>query len=200
VGKRALDLFLSVLLLLFFLPLMLVIAIGIKLTSRGSVLYGHKRIGMNGRNFAAWKFRTMYQESDLLLAKLLASDPAARRAWARQRKLARDPRITPFGHFLRTSSLDELPQLWNVVRGEMSLVGPRPIMQDEVRQYGESYSVCSQVPSGVTGLWQVSGRSSTSYSERVLLDVFYVRNWSMWLDLSILLRTCGVVAFRKGAC
>jgi Undecaprenyl-phosphate galactose phosphotransferase WbaP len=200
VGKRALDLFLSVLLLLFFLPLMLVIAMGIKLTSRGSVLYGHKRIGMNGRTFSPWKFRTMYQESDLLLAKLLASDPAARRAWARQRKLARDPRITPFGHFLRTSSLDELPQLWNVVRGEMSLVGPRPIMQDEVRQYGESYSVCSQVPSGVTGLWQVSGRSSTSYSERVLLDVFYVRNWSMWLDLSILLRTCGVVAFRKGAC
>jgi Undecaprenyl-phosphate galactose phosphotransferase WbaP len=198
--KRALDILLVVILLILFIPLMLVIAMGIKLTSRGNVLYGHKRIGMNERTFSAWKFRTMYQESDLLLAKLLASDPEARQAWARQRKLARDPRITSFGRFLRTSSLDELPQLWNVLCGEMSLVGPRPIMQDEVRQYGEFYSIYSQVPSGVTGLWQVSGRSSTSYSERVLLDVFYVRNWSMWLDLSILLRTCGVVAFRRGAC
>jgi exopolysaccharide biosynthesis polyprenyl glycosylphosphotransferase len=172
VAKRTLDLCLSAALLLCSLPFMGLIALCIKLDSEGPVLFGHQRLGRSARSF---------------------------KAWARSGKLQHDPRVTRVGRFLRVTSMDELPQLWNVVRGDMSLVGPRPIVQEEVHRYGEDYEVFSQAQGGVTGMWQVSGRSSTTYSERVMLDSFYVQNWSIWLDLTIILRTFGAVLLRKGA-
>ena len=142
----------------------------------------------------------MVLNGDDFLAQHLENNPAAREEWELTHKLAVDPRVTRIGNFLRKSSLDELPQLWNVLRGDMSLVGPRPIVDAEVAKYGTSFDLYKSVDSGLTGLWQVSGRNDTSYEERVTLDTFYARNWSVWLDLCILFRTVGAVLFRKGAC
>jgi lipopolysaccharide/colanic/teichoic acid biosynthesis glycosyltransferase len=141
----------------------------------------------------------MAQNADHVLRGCLMSNPELRQEWERTHKLRNDPRITTVGRFLRRTSLDELPQLWNVFKGEMSLVGPRPIVQDEVARYGANFDLYTKVRSGLTGLWQVSGRNDTSYEERVKLDTFYVRNWSVWLDLCILFRTIGTVLLRKGA-
>jgi Undecaprenyl-phosphate galactose phosphotransferase WbaP len=197
--KRCLDLVLCVLLAPISLPLIALIALWVKLDSPGPVFFGHRRIGRNGRSFVAWKFRSMVVNGDAVLARHLAENPAAREEWEQTQKLAYDPRVTRAGAFLRKSSLDELPQLWNVLRGEMSHVGPRPIVDAEVPKYGDSFELYKSVDGGMTGLWQVSGRSDTSYSERVTLDTFYARNWSIWLDLCILFRTIGAVLFRKGA-
>lgn len=197
--KRALDLFLSVLALIVLAPILIAIAIVIKLESRGPVIFGHLRIGQNGKTFRAWKFRTMVVNSDEVLERHLSSNPEAREEWNRDHKLRNDPRVTMAGKFLRKTSLDELPQLWNVLANEMSLVGPRPIVEAEIPKYGPSYSLYTRVKGGVTGLWQVSGRNDVSYQERVKLDSFYVRNWSVWLDLCILYRTIGTVLFRSGA-
>mgnify|MGYP002478499979 CR=1 FL=1 len=191
-------------LILFFSPFILllsaVIAVLIKLDSKGPVLFGHTRIGFDGKDITIWKFRTMVQDAGAVLSECLKSDPALRTEWEEKHKLACDPRITRVGHFLRRTSLDELPQLWNVVRGDLSLVGPRPIVWDEVGKYEGGFVLYKKVKPGLTGLWQISGRSGTSYSERVRLDAFYVRNWSVWLDIYILLKTPGEVFRCRGAC
>jgi lipopolysaccharide/colanic/teichoic acid biosynthesis glycosyltransferase len=141
----------------------------------------------------------MRRDSDEILKKVLETDPQARQEWEQDHKLKNDPRVTRLGKFLRKSSLDEIPQLWNVLMGEMSLVGPRPIVNDEVAKYGKIYRLYSQVPPGITGLWQISGRNNTTYEERVLLDDFYVRNWSPWLDVYVLARTVYTILRRDGA-
>ncbi len=197
--KRVVDLALSAVVSIFAMPLMAAIAIWLKFESRGPVFYGQTRIGQNGRRFKAWKFRSMVVDADRVLEQHLAADPALRAEWERDHKLKNDPRVTRAGNFLRRTSLDELPQLWNVIKGEMSLVGPRPIVDKEVVRYGEAFDLYTRVKGGITGLWQVSGRNDVSYDERVYLDQFYVRNWSVWLDCCILFRTIAVVLFRKGA-
>jgi len=198
-AKRALDLVGVVVGGLLISPLVLAIAIVIKLTSPGPVFYKQMRLGTEGRHFHCWKFRTMYPDAARILTELLQSDPGLREEWEKEHKLRKDPRITPIGRFLRKTSLDELPQLWNVLRGEMTLVGPRPIVDAEVPKYGEVYELYKRVGPGMTGLWQVSGRSETTYEERVLLDAYYVRNWSVWLDFITLARTVRILIFRVGA-
>jgi Undecaprenyl-phosphate galactose phosphotransferase WbaP len=198
--KRLLDLSLALIAGIILLPVFLLLALAIKLDSPGPVVYGHRRIGRGGVRFKAWKFRSMAQNAEQLLEDVLRKSPELRAEWALSHKLKDDPRITRVGRFLRRTSLDELPQLWNVLAGEMSLVGPRPIVEAEVPRYGDKFDLYMSVRGGVTGLWQVSGRNGTSYEERVSLDTFYVRNWSVWLDLCILFRTIEAVLFRKGAC
>ncbi len=200
VVRRALSLILVVPGLLLGAPLFLGLALAVKCTSSGPVFYGQERIGRGARRFLTWKFRTMVQDADVQLAKLLESDPTAREEWERDHKLRKDPRITTVGGFLRRTSLDELPQLWNVFVGDMNLVGPRPIVEDEIEKYGEAFLLYGRVTPGLTGLWQVSGRNNTTYEKRVRLDTFYVRNWTPWLDLWVLLRTVPVLLRREGAC
>ncbi|HEY3935871.1 MAG TPA: undecaprenyl-phosphate galactose phosphotransferase WbaP [Bryobacteraceae bacterium] len=197
--KRALDLLLTSIVLIFATPLLLLIALAIKIDSLGPVFYGQLRIGRRGIEFRAWKFRSMVPDADKLLAQYLLKHPALAAEWELNHKLRFDPRMTRVGRFLRQTSLDEIPQLWNVMRGEMSLVGPRPIVRDEIPRYGKRFDLYTSVQSGLTGLWQVSGRSETTYAERVTFDTFYIRNWSVWLDLYILFRTIGVLCVRKGA-
>ncbi|MFC2966688.1 sugar transferase [Acidimangrovimonas pyrenivorans] len=198
--KIALDKLGAAVLLLFFAPFFLIIAAVLKLREGGPILFAHERIGLNGRRFRCLKFRTMVPDARERLEALLAADPVARREWEQTQKLTDDPRISCLGDTLRRTSLDELPQLFNVLRGEMSLVGPRPIVEDEQHHYGENFREYLSVRPGLTGLWQVSGRSNTTYPERVAMDVEYVRNHSLWSDLRILLRTVRVVLFRDGAC
>jgi Undecaprenyl-phosphate galactose phosphotransferase WbaP len=197
--KRLLDFALAIVIAPLILPIIALIAILAKLDSRGPVFFSQTRIGRGGENFRAWKFRTMATDAAQLLEQLLNSDASARFEWERTQKLRNDPRVTRVGAFLRKSSLDELPQLWNVLKGEMSLVGPRPIVESEIVRYGDRFGAYARVPGGITGLWQVSGRNDTTYEERVAFDTYYVRNWSVWLDLYILFRTVGTVLFRKGA-
>jgi Undecaprenyl-phosphate galactose phosphotransferase WbaP len=197
--KRSIDLVLTLMIGLMLAPVMLLVAIAIKLDSRGPAFYPHRRIGRGGSEFKAWKFRSMISNADAVLEKYLLDNPAMREEWANSQKLKNDPRVTRLGRFLRRTSLDELPQLWNVVRGEMSLVGPRPIVRDEIARYGVDFETYTWVQGGLTGLWQVSGRSDTSYQERVDYDRFYVHNWSVWLDFCILFRTIGTVLSRAGA-
>lgn len=191
-------------LILVFLPALVLmsfaIAIWIKKDSPGPVLYCQKRIGLDGKDIQIWKFRTMVQDADAALAECLASDSDLRAEWDENHKLACDPRITRVGRILRKTSLDELPQLWNVLRGDLSLVGPRPIVWDEVDKYQGGFALYKKVKPGLTGLWQVSGRSDTSYAERVRLDAYYVRNWSVWFDIYILFKTPGEVFRCRGAC
>jgi Undecaprenyl-phosphate galactose phosphotransferase WbaP len=183
----------------FLLPLLALIAFAIRCNSAGPALFAHERIGRGGRTFRALKFRTMVVDADEALKQVLARDPALRAEWRQFHKLKRDPRVTRVGAFLRKSSLDELPQLWNVIVGEMSLVGPRPIVADEVAKYRKAYAYYQRVRPGMTGMWQISGRNDTSYAERVRLDTYYVRHGSVWLDLYILAMTVGVVLKRNGA-
>jgi len=197
--KRSIDLILTIVLCIAIAPLLLAIAIAIKIDSKGPILYPHRRIGRGGREFVAWKFRSMVKDADAVLSKYLAENPEFREEWAQSQKLRNDPRVTALGRFLRRTSLDEFPQLWNVIRGDMSLVGPRPIVREEIARYGIDFETYTWVPSGLTGLWQVSGRSDTSYQQRVDYDRFYVHNWSVWLDLCILFRTIGTVLSRAGA-
>ncbi|MDX1963152.1 MAG: undecaprenyl-phosphate galactose phosphotransferase WbaP [Pirellulales bacterium] len=197
--KRAMDLLLTILAAGLLAPLLATLAILVKYSSPGPIFYGHTRIGRNGKKFKAWKFRSMIPQADQVLRDYLAKNPEARAEYEATQKLRHDPRITRVGNFLRKTSLDELPQLWNVLRGQMSLVGPRPIVDDEVCRYAEEYRHYLRVRPGITGLWQVSGRSLTTYEERVRLDTHYVRNWSPWLDLYILVRTIKTVLLREGA-
>jgi Undecaprenyl-phosphate galactose phosphotransferase WbaP len=184
---------------LLVLPLIGIIALLIKLDSPGPIFYSQLRIGQGGEFFKAWKFRTMVQNADYALKDYLERHPELQEAWERDQKLRYDPRITRIGRFLRRTSLDELPQLWNILRGEMSLVGPRPIIEEEIPRYGDKFSLYTKVIPGLTGLWQVSGRNNITYQERVSLDAYYVRNWSVWLDVYILLRTVWVVLTGEGA-
>ena len=199
IEKFALDKFLAFLAFAVSIPVFVAIPILIKLTSKGPVFYRQKRIGFNGRPFMVWKFRSMHADADARLDRILSENPAARSEWESSFKLKDDPRVTPFGRLLRKTSLDELPQLFNVFSGEMALIGPRPIIDDEVRYYGDAYKTFSSVKPGITGLWQVSGRSDTDYAQRVALDTYYVLNWSPWLDLWILVRTAFAVLLMRGA-
>ncbi len=197
--KRLVELFLALVIGFAALPVMVAIAVAIKLDSPGAVLFAHERIGQGGRRFRALKFRTMVSNADAVLREALARDAALREEWEREHKLKNDPRITRVGRFLRRFSLDELPQLCNVLRGDMSLVGPRPIVAEEIPKYGHAFDLYTRVRPGLTGLWQVSGRNDTSYEERVELDSYYIRNWSVWLDAYILARTVSAVLSGKGA-
>ena len=197
--KRATDLALASAGLLLFGWLFCLLMLLIRLTSTGPIFYGQTRIGQGRKSFKAWKFRSMVQGADALLANYLATHPELREEWESTRKLKSDPRVTSIGRFLRRTSLDELPQLWNVLCGEMSLAGPRPIVNDEIERYGNRFALYCKVRPGLSGLWQVSGRSDTGYAERVALDCYYVRNWSLWLDAIILARTIRVVLLGKGA-
>jgi Undecaprenyl-phosphate galactose phosphotransferase WbaP len=199
VFKRLIDMTLIALGSILVLPVCAAIALLIFFDSPGPVLYSQWRIGRKGRKFRAWKFRSMVPDADQILHEHLAVNPGMREEWARDQKLRHDPRITRSGRFLRRSSLDELPQLWNVLMGDMSLVGPRPIVEKEAERYGRAFETYKRVKGGITGLWQVSGRNDLSYAERVDLDQFYVRNWSVWLDFCILFRTIAVVLLNKGA-
>ena len=197
--KRTMDLVLTVSGGLCILPLIATLAVLVKFTSRGPIFYGHTRIGERGRRFSAWKFRSMVIDGDALLQAHLAANPEARDEWERDQKLKSDPRVTRVGAIIRKTSLDELPQLWNVLKGEMSLVGPRPIVNAEIEKYGRCYKIYKAVRPGITGLWQVSGRNDTTYEERLRHDEFYVRNWSPWLDMHILARTVATLICGRGA-
>ena len=197
--KRCMDFVFSVVGGIALLPLLMLLAVWVNASSRGPIFFGHKRYGRNGRVFKAWKFRTMFQDSNLVLEQYLEANPEAREEWDRDHKLKYDPRITRIGRFLRKTSLDELPQLWNVIIGDMSLVGPRPIVTEEIAKYGHYYGLYTMVKPGITGLWQVSGRNNTTYEERVQLDAYYVRNWSPWIDVFLLIKTIRIVLFAKGA-
>ena len=190
----------ALLLLLVFAPLLIVVSFLIWRRDGAPILFGHYRVGLGGKLFRCMKFRTMRRDSAQVLAKLLRDDPAARAEWTANQKLADDPRITPIGHFLRKTSLDELPQLLNVLRGEMNLVGPRPVTVDELTRYGMVRWHYLSVRPGITGLWQVSGRNNTTYEERVALDARYVEERSAWVDLTILIKTVRVVITKEGAC
>lgn len=197
--KRAIDLTVALVTLILGLPLMVVIALLVKLTSPGPIFFGHERIGRHGRMFRAWKFRSMHPDADRMLAEYLEKNPEARKEWAETQKLRNDPRVTPLGRFLRKTSLDELPQVWNVIRGDMSIVGPRPIVKAEICRYGNSLRLYTSVKPGLTGLWQVSGRTECSYADRVRFDEFYIRHWSPWLDIYILAKTVIILLKRQGA-
>ena len=198
--KRLLDKALALLAFLLLSPFFVIVPLLIKLTSRGPVFYRQDRLGQNGHPIKVWKFRSMYVDADARLQRILASDADAAAEWKRHFKLKGDPRVTPLGRFLRRTSIDEFPQLFNVFAGEMALIGPRPIVEEEVHYYGDSYRTFSSVPPGITGLWQVSGRSDTGYARRVALDAYYVLNWSPWMDFWILLRTVFAVVLMRGAC
>jgi lipopolysaccharide/colanic/teichoic acid biosynthesis glycosyltransferase len=197
--KRGIDIAAVLIASPLLLPLLLLIACAVRLSSPGPVFYSHRRIRQHGAFFSMWKFRTMCVNSAEILEDHLARNPAARAEWVRSHKLRNDPRITPIGNFLRRYSLDELPQIWNVVTGQMTLVGPRPIVAAEIERYRDSFGTYCCVKPGLTGLWQVSGRSSLTYDERVALDRRYVQTWSLRSDLSILLRTLPCVMAQDGA-
>lgn len=181
-------------------PLLVYIAYRIKKEDPGPVFFAHWRIGKDGKPFPCYKFRSMVVNSQEMLAQYLAENPAAREEWERDFKLKDDPRVTPIGKTLRRTSLDELPQIFNVLRGEMSLVGPRPVLQEELdKYYGETAKLYCSVKPGITGLWQVSGRSDLGYDERVALDATYIKYRSFWGDVVILWETIGVVLMKKGA-
>lgn len=196
--KRAVDIVGSLFFLTLFAPLFGLLSIA-GLFDRGPVFFSHRRVGRYGRPFSCYKFRTMVPNGEKVLEDLLARDPVARQEWETSFKLKNDPRVTRLGGFLRKTSLDELPQLWNVLKGDMSLVGPRPIIENELRYYGDHTLEYFSVRPGMTGLWQISGRSNTSYETRVELDTLYVRNWSISADFLILFKTADVVFGRGGA-
>jgi Undecaprenyl-phosphate galactose phosphotransferase WbaP len=197
--KRALDIGIVAVISPVLVPLCLIVACLIRITSRGPLFYGQTRVGQDARAFRAWKFRTMVADADEVLRKYLDANPALAEEWRLSHKLKDDPRVTRLGKLLRRTSLDELPQALNVIRGEMSLVGPRPIVAGEVEKYGDDFGLYCKVKPGITGLWQISGRSNTSYGERVALDQYYVRNWSIWLDFYVLMRTVRTVLTGDGA-
>lgn len=196
--KRCFDLVVSASVLTLASPLFLYIAFKVSRSGR-PIFFGHTRVGQHNQPFKCYKFRTMAPNADQLLAELLARDPEARAEWERDFKLKNDPRITPIGHFLRKTSLDEIPQLWNVLKGDMSLVGPRPVVTAELERYGNQIDYYLEAKPGITGLWQISGRNDVSYDTRVYLDAWYVKNWSLFNDIVILLRTVKVIFRKDGA-
>jgi undecaprenyl-phosphate galactose phosphotransferase len=198
VMKRSFDVAVSGTMLLLASPIMLAIGLLVR-SDGGPALYGHPRIGQKGKVFSCLKFRSMVTDGDAALREYLAATPDAQAEWEATRKLKFDPRITRIGRFLRKSSLDELPQLFNVLRGDMSLVGPRPIVKEEVVNYEKDISHYYNVRPGITGLWQVSGRNDVTYAQRVKMDSWYVRNWSLWQDIAILFKTFPAVFKRDGA-
>jgi Undecaprenyl-phosphate galactose phosphotransferase WbaP len=198
-AKRVMDILITAIGGMLLLPLLLVISLYIKLDSKGPVLYRQRRLGQDGVRFSALKFRTMSMNADELLEELLQKNPALRVEWDTFHKLPDHPGITRVGKFLRRYSLDELPQLWNVVRGDMSLVGPRPYMEREIPDMDQKESIILRVRPGVTGIWQVTWRNESTFDQRLQLDVEYVRNWSPWLDLYVIARTVPVVLGGTGS-
>jgi len=199
-NKRTFDMFLSILMLPLLLFVIGILGLLIKLDSPGPVFYRHSRIGRNGRSFGVFKFRSMHVDSKERLDKILGTDPLSKQEWESYYKLKNDPRITRMGKFLRRTSLDELPQIFNVLQGKMSLVGPRPVLKEEITKYYKEFAdYYHLVRPGITGLWQVSGRNDVNYDMRVRLDAWYVLNWSVWLDIVILFKTFNVVMKKEGA-
>jgi exopolysaccharide production protein ExoY len=198
-SKRIIDIVLALSGIFLFAPLLVICFIATIATSGGPALFRHRRVGFNGKHFGCLKFRTMVQDAPERLRQLLESDAAAAAEWETSRKLRHDPRITAIGALLRKSSLDELPQLFNVLAGDMSIVGPRPVTDEELERYGHSVNAYLDCRPGITGLWQVSGRSSTTYEKRVACDAFYAHNWSMFLDVKILLVTVPAVMLTDSA-
>ena len=196
--KRSMDLFGSLLLIIALSPILIIIAFLIH-RDGGSSLYSQERVGYGGRVFKCLKFRSMVVNSKQVLEEVLATCPVSKAEWDKDFKLKNDPRVTPIGSFLRKTSLDELPQLFNVLRGDMSLVGPRPIVEDELRRYGSFANKYLSTRPGMTGLWQVSGRNDTTYRERVSLDCYYIDNWKIHTDLFLLIKTLTVVFHGRGA-
>ena len=197
--ERTMDIVIAAAMVIVLIPLMILIALAIKIFSPGPVFFAHRRVGMNGQNFLCYKFRTMHVDAERQLHALLASSPRHRAEWNAYQKLTDDPRISSIGHGLRRSSLDELPQLFNVILGDMSLVGPRPIIEKELPHYGRFITSYFSVKPGLTGIWQVSGRNNTSYRRRVAADVLYSRSRSPALYLKILLLTVPAVLTGKGS-
>ena len=193
--KRSCDLVLAFSLIVFLIPIFILIALVIKASSRGPILFSQRRIGKNKRPFSCYKFRTMHPEADFMLRELLKSNKDIQNEFARDQKLLNDPRITPVGRFLRFTSLDEIPQIFNILKGEMSFIGPRPIINNEIIRYGDGFEKAFSVLPGMSGLWQVSGRNKLSYKRRVQLDLIYANNLSFKLDLNIFFRTMGVILF-----
>jgi Undecaprenyl-phosphate galactose phosphotransferase WbaP len=197
--KRSLDILLAIALGILALPAMALIGLAILIESGRPLFFVHMRVGKGGRRFRLWKFRSMAVNSDELLRAHLAGHAERAREWRLTHKLRNDPRVTRVGRFLRTTSLDELPQIWNVLRGDMSMVGPRPVVEEELGKYGSAAALYLRVLPGLTGLWQVSGRNDITYERRIQLDSHYIRNWSVWLDALVLLKTVRVVLIGKGA-
>ena len=193
--KRFLDIVLSIFLLIVLSPVFIVIAFLIKVNTRGPIIFLHKRIGRNKKTFLCAKFRTMHPESEYILERLLTQNEKVKEEYLENFKIINDPRITNIGKLLRFTSLDELPQLLNVLKGEMSLIGPRPITDQEIKKYGSSFKEVFSIRPGMTGLWQVSGRNKLSYKRRVMLDLIYVKTLNPLMDFRILLRTLGVILF-----
>jgi len=196
--KRAVDIVLGLILLVLFSPIFAFLALTIR-RDGGPVFFKHTRLGKNGKVFNCRKFRTMQIDSEHILLDYLRNNSEANKEWKLKRKIKKDPRVTPIGQYLRRTSVDELPQLINVIKGEMSLVGPRPIVAEEVPHYGKFITYYLNMTPGMTGLWQVSGRTDTSYEERVKLDVWYSKNWTLWNDVVVLLKTCNTLISRHGA-
>ena len=197
--KFVFDMVLTLVGTLAILPLLLALSVLVGIDNKGKIFFAHRRVGRNGREFPCYKFQTMVPDADKVLIQYLSVNAAARREWEDSFKLTNDPRVTRLGAFLRKTSLDELPQVFNVLRGEMSLVGPRPIVRAEIAKYGKNIREYYMVRPGITGMWQTSGRSDTTYEERVAMDTWYVRNWSIWLDIKYLIKTFTTVISRKGA-
>jgi len=193
--KDFLDIVASVTFLIIGFPIFLLIALLIKLSSSGPIFYFHKRLGKNNKYFNCVKFRTMYPESSDILENLLEKNDDIKREFEKNHKIKNDPRITPIGKILRKTSLDELPQFINVLRSEMSIVGPRPIVKEEINKYGDAFKKVSSIKPGITGLWQVSGRNNLTYRKRILLDLIYVENHNLLMDIRIIIRTIGVIIF-----
>src|SRR3984893_6501886 len=199
-SKRVIDVTLAVSGIVLLAPLLIICFLATVMTSPGPALFRHRRVGFNGKHFDCLKFRTMVTDAPERLRQLLESDPLAAAEWTANRKLRSDPRVTAIGAILRKSSLDELPQLFNVLRGEMSIVGPRPVTDEELERYSGSIGAYLACRPGITGLWQVSGGSTTTYSKRVACDTFYAHNWSMALDVKILVVTLPALLVTDGAC
>lgn len=198
--KRAFDLLFSLTALILGFPIFVAIAAAVAVTSRGKIIYAHKRIGRGGKPFLCYKFRTMHRNADQRLKALLAKDPTLKKEWETKRKLTCDPRITLVGSFLRRTSLDELPQFWNVLRGDLSIVGPRPVVKAELDQfYGVKAAKILSIRPGLTGIWQVSGRSDTHYCTRVSMDELYVDKQSFLFDLKLVLKTVPSMLSSRGA-
>ncbi len=199
ISKRSFDILIASLGLLALSPLFLLLVALVKLSDGGSAFYGHRRIGHNGQTFRCLKFRTMREDGDRVLQEYFRANPAAYEEWRATRKLQNDPRVTVLGSVLRKLSLDELPQLLNVIRGEMSLVGPRPVVEDELELYDAAAVYYLRSRPGLTGLWQISGRNDVSYAARVAFDTHYVENWSLITDLVIVFKTIPAVCFSRGS-
>jgi lipopolysaccharide/colanic/teichoic acid biosynthesis glycosyltransferase len=197
-GKRLFDILFSLSVLIVFSPIYLIISLLIYINSPGPILYVQRRVGRNGRLFECYKFRTMVVNADRILTDMLNTCPISRAEYEDSFKLKDDPRVTPIGRWLRVTSLDEFPQFWNVLLGDMSVVGPRPLVKEELPKYGSAIDKVLTIRPGLTGLWQVSGRNDIPYPRRVQIDVHYAKHHCFWMDLYIIVKTIGVVIFPKG--